>query len=170
MSLFEQLPDIQYDLSDKSRQEIRQDLFRIYKDESLLDLSQAPQTTDPYISISHTTGRSGWVSHPRAIGFDIEKSDREIKKSVILRVSKAEELQSAPSPIALWVAKEAAFKSLWRSHQPQVISQIEVSGWSRINSNLFGFKYCNINDLAAASFGWVEIGDRFTLGIASAAP
>ena len=146
MSLFEQIPGLQYKLSNNSsREEVRRELYKLYGDKSLLNLNEFPKISDPYVSISHTQGCTGWVSCDQPIGFDIERTDRNIKLETLLRISKESELNEAPNPLALWVAKEAAFKSLWRSNSPRLISEIEVQQWECLKSNLFRYKHCNIN-------------------------
>jgi len=167
VSLFNQIEGLKYSLSQKSRVELREELFERFGDPELRNLKQYPRCCSPYISISHTRGLSGWVAHEDSpIGLDIESSQRNIDFKVISRVSNKCEILKAPSHLALWVAKEAAFKSLWRSNNMMVLSHIEVSGWHCLKENLYQYKFNNINDLGDFGEGWLETKDCFTLGIA----
>lgn len=125
---------------------------------------EVPTGTDPLkaagaASVSHTDeiGGFAWLSHdlkeqPMQIGMDIEVSSR-VHEVVAKRICKTEtEFKSAPSPSSLWVAKEAGFKSLRGSKQPQVLSEIEVTEWQTVNSQVetcclkdpqkLGFTFC----------------------------
>jgi hypothetical protein len=95
-------------------------------------------------SISHAPDMGGYACTQDVgvwIGFDIELSSRVTAK-ITQRVCKTQqELISAPSPAALWTAKEAAYKSLRTLNQPKVITEISIHGWENINlfTNTFDF-------------------------------
>ncbi|MBK7960691.1 MAG: hypothetical protein IPK04_05450 [Bdellovibrionales bacterium] len=104
------------------RQDIRQGIlnsFPTLNSLEILNLSQAPVTTPataslphPRFSISHATGLGGFaVSLQGSVGFDIEVVARVTSK-IAHRVAIGKELELAPNPAVLWVAKEAIFKGL----------------------------------------------------------
>lgn len=83
-------------------------------------------------SVSHSNFLGGAAlidSAEGQVGFDIEQTAR-VLPAVALRVSDEEQMRLAPSPAALFVAKEAAFKSLRGSRQPKVLSEVEILEWS----------------------------------------
>ncbi|MFN7263229.1 MAG: 4'-phosphopantetheinyl transferase superfamily protein [Pseudobdellovibrionaceae bacterium] len=81
------------------------------------------------LSLSHTKDLGGYLcSHSAFVGFDIETIER-VREDMVLRVSNYQELQEAPSPAALWCAKEAVFKALLKLQQPKVLSSIQITGW-----------------------------------------
>lgn len=82
-------------------------------------------------SISHSNNLGGAAfldSAEGQIGFDVEVTSRVLSE-VALRVSSSEQLKNAPTPAALFVAKEAAFKSLRGPRQPKVLSEVEIIDW-----------------------------------------
>jgi hypothetical protein len=94
-------------------------------------------------SLSHSPEWGGFacVSSLCGIGFDIEDGARFAGargRAIARRVAvDARELEEAPSPGLLWVAKEAAFKSLrFAGRQPATISQICVYNWRPFPSPL----------------------------------
>lgn len=120
-------------------------------------------------SISHAPGLGGYVctQDPGVfIGFDIELSSR-VTPAIVQRICKTElEALEAPSPAALWTAKEAAYKSLRGLNQPEVISEISITGWVNRNFSMHGFQLSN-SDLTAGFVGYgvgLQQGD-FHLGI-----
>ncbi len=101
--------------------------------EKILDLKQVPQLKEGFVSISHSP-RLGVIGFSNShIGVDLESLDR-IQERVVARVSHAREIEAAPSHASLWVAKEAAFKSLPRAFQPPLMSQIELGKWNSLTS------------------------------------
>lgn len=108
-----------------------------------------PEGTDPLktqgvpISVSHTDELGGFVwinlKEPMPglqIGLDIENSTR-VHEVVAKRICKSEaEFKAAPSPSSLWVAKEAAFKALRGPKQPQVLSEVEITEWTTVDSQI----------------------------------
>lgn len=62
------------------------------------------------------------------VGFDVEETSR-VLPAVALRISDEEQFRSAPTPAALFVAKEASFKALRGHRQPPVLSEVEILEW-----------------------------------------
>lgn len=149
---------------------IRKDLFNHYQIESLLDLSTFPKTVNPFISISHTVGLGGWVAGQTPVGLDIETSDRVISERALVRLSGPSERILSPSPLALWVAKEASFKALWQSNTVKTVSQIEVKGWHPIGAGVHSFLFNDINSLKIRGQGHIVPSGRFTMGITKIEP
>lgn len=93
----------------------------------LLDLKQIPEYPFVNISISHSENLGGWiwVSRSHIVGIDIE--DRARFHAQIIETAKKfvsqQEWEAAPSPLALWTAKEAAFKTLFQLNR-QLQSQL----------------------------------------------
>ncbi len=113
--------------------------------------SQNLHTTDPFqqnsatSSISHCPQLGGFatITSPWKIGIDVEQQDR-VSLAVANRVCRdSSECNQAPSPSALWTAKEAAFKSLRGPQQPTTISQLVIGSWKQIDSHLFTFELQN---------------------------
>jgi phosphopantetheinyl transferase (holo-ACP synthase) len=63
------------------------------------------------------------------VGFDIEQIVRVQPQTAQRVCATQDEFTRAPSPAALWCAKEASFKSLKGAHQPLVLSEIEIKCW-----------------------------------------
>lgn len=103
----------------------------------LTEPSRRPHAPGLEISISHCPLAGGFAlcDSQNTIGFDLEEAIR-LQDSVVKRVSQVEEFAQAPSPAHLWVAKEAAFKSLAPHQQPSVLSKIAVRDWLSIDPNL----------------------------------
>lgn len=99
-------------------------------------------------SVSHCRTWGGFAlaefeSDGLAIGFDVEEEVR-VRPEVAERICQdSQEALRAPSPGALWTAKEAAFKSLQDiGLQPKVILEVVIENWKPIPaSNLFAFSY-----------------------------
>lgn len=100
--------------------------------EDFSDLEKWPTSKKTAISISHCPGLGGFalLTKPGAIGFDVEVEAR-VQSKVMARMSSPQEMSLIPSPAHLWVAKEAAYKSLGETVQPIVLSEIEVRDWTR---------------------------------------
>lgn len=152
------------------RQSLRTNLFSKFKDPALLDLKQFPKMTKPYVSISHTAGMGGWVAANHPIGFDIEVSDRAISGAIFKRLGSPAETSECPSPIHLWVAKEAAFKACWELEITRTISQIVVQNWLKIDQTGHTFSFNIIDNLAISGWGQIDQVGRFTMGIVSPNP
>lgn len=115
-----------------------------------------PEGTDPMkvqgvpLSVSHTDELGGfiWINLPEPkaglqIGLDIENSTR-VHDVVAKRICKSEaEFKQAPSASSLWVAKEAGFKSLRGPKQPQVLSELEITDWQTVDSQI---ETCRLKD------------------------
>jgi len=93
-------------------------------------------------SISHCPVIGGFIClSPKSrqrIGLDLEDPNRVNEKNMG-RISSAEELEKAPDPASLWVAKEAFYKSLPLELQPLIISQTEITKWVRLKRNMYTF-------------------------------
>ena len=75
-----------------------------------------------------------------SLGFDLEKPDRLKSCSRTLeRVASARERDQAPHPVALWSAKEAAFKSL--KGTTSSLKSISLFNWQRENSHTFRYEF-----------------------------
>ena len=115
-------------------------------------------------SISHTEGFGGYVfltreiNEPLQIGFDLELKER-LAPAIAERICQDKlEFNEAPSPAALWCAKEAAFKALKGPHQPQVLPEIKISNW-RKNSQFETFQFSTTNPLSfrkTLGLSWTE--------------
>ncbi len=81
-------------------------------------------------SVSHSNilGGAAFAADEGQIGFDLEETAR-VLPAVALRISDDQQLRAAPTPAALFVAKEAAFKALRGPRQPKVLSEVEILEW-----------------------------------------
>lgn len=93
------------------------------------------ETTDA--SISHAEGLGGYAlihyaeGEDLRLGFDIEIAAR-VRPEVAARICEHDdEFKAAPSPAALWSAKEAGFKCFKGPDQPPVIPYLVVHSWKR---------------------------------------
>lgn len=87
-----------------------------------------------YCSISHSKhlGGAAFIAPDEGqLGFDIEESSR-VSKIVAVRIADEKQFKQAPTPAALFVAKEAAFKSMRGPRQPAVISEVEIFNWEKV--------------------------------------
>ncbi|MBL7672161.1 MAG: hypothetical protein JNM39_16895 [Bdellovibrionaceae bacterium] len=126
------------------RQDIRQGILNsfptVVNSHDILNLGQAPIMTPataglphPRFSVSHTTGLGGFAASLQgSIGFDIEVVAR-VTSQIAQRVAIGKELELAPNPAVLWVAKEAIFKGLRPFLQPTTLSQIETICWKKVD-------------------------------------
>ncbi len=106
-------------------------------------------------SISHTMLVGGFIfaefdhQDMMQIGFDMESSER-ITPKIAQRIAKSEtEWNFAPSPQSFWVAKEAAYKSLKGPQQPIVISNIELSPWTKPMSQFETVRVQNVDSFSS---------------------
>lgn len=123
------------------------------ENKNLLDLSQRPKAHSFFFAISHSDVVGGYVQSDRVIGFDVERSERVLAKT-IQRVSTEAEIKAAPAPDFLWTAKEAVFKAL----SVHVLSQIEIINWEKLNSdNTYRFSCKPIDGLTMKhNFGFSQ--------------
>ena len=100
------------------------------------------QFSDLHYSISHCPTAGGYIclspGNNENIGFDLEDPKR-VTSANVGRISTSEEVDLAPDPASLWVAKEAFYKSLPRSIQAPVIGQVEIHKWLTLEKNLYTF-------------------------------
>lgn len=98
---------------------------------------------DLRFSISHTGRAFGcWAlrdpNDAYGIGFDIERNDRILTPAAISRVVSADDIKSF-SPLQIWCAKEAAFKSLPSDAQASVtLPQIRIGTSMSFNVDSIG--------------------------------
>lgn len=113
-----------------------------YRDEIHGELKKKMAKAYPFSdsSISHCRSMGGFAftvydsNHVIGLGFDLEEDSR-VTPEIAQRVCKKEdEFSNAPSAASLWSAKEAAFKSLKGPKQPKVVSEIEITGWQKVDS------------------------------------
>ncbi len=155
------------------RKEMREFLIQKFHVQNSVDLNQLCNLDEipslhfiqKYLSISHCHDLGAIACANQPIGIDIEQTNR-IQEKIVARMSTASELQNAPNPAHLWTAKEACFKALLSFQQPQVMSQIEITGWTEISRKLTTFR---LNDhdrfLAPAGQGAVIQGENITFAI-----
>ena len=75
------------------------------------------------------------------VGIDLESPGRA-KKKTVLRISNNNELIKAPSPAALWSAKESAYKSINAFQDRAYIRQISVFGWQSVShSQVYDYQF-----------------------------
>ncbi len=122
--------------------------------EILLCLESVPQPHGASVSISHTLSLGGFAlarAQEPALGFDIELASR-LRPTSVERVSDSGELEKAPGISHIWVAKEAAFKSMRGSKQPAVISMVKTSAWrSVMTPENFSLWTCEIDENSISS-------------------
>lgn len=112
-----------------------------HNSQQMLDLNQIPRLSKGDVSLSHCPKFQGLMISQKdgCIGFDIEDPDR-VTSELALRVSDEEQLQRAPNPAILWVAKEAAFKALSKSHGARLLSEISLNQWIPLTEGFFAIK------------------------------
>jgi phosphopantetheinyl transferase len=113
--------------ADGHREKIRLDLSeRAYGKDDFTDTSVShAQDLGGYAMIHHSKGET------TTVGFDLEVVTR-VKPEVAARVCEdPAEFAAAPSPAALWCAKEAGFKALKGPDQPPVLPYLVVHSWKR---------------------------------------
>lgn len=81
-------------------------------------------------SVSHSKvlGGAAFAAGELQVGFDLEETSR-VSEAVALRVSDKKQLEMAPTPAALFVSKEAAFKALRGHRQPLILSEVQILEW-----------------------------------------
>lgn len=104
-------------------------LLQNFLDKNLLagHSSNGP-ASESYYSISHSGHLGGFVLADFPVGFDLEPLSRKISVRAALRITNPLERKlKVPSPLHIWVMKEAAWKSLRRINQPTTISRIAIT-------------------------------------------
>lgn len=98
--------------------------------ETLGDLGHVPRLVNGAVSISHCRLLGGWAysASARRLGFDLELAVRA-RPELVLRQATPEEFAEAPNPVALWTAKEAAYKFLIGENQPLTAKEIQINNW-----------------------------------------
>lgn len=128
--------------------------------EVMLDLMQIPQHPLAGISISHNRKCGGYALNPESgnLGMDVEVVAR-VKSGVVARASETEELTNAPSPAALWTAKEAALKSFnGVTGAPEIIADVHIGNWQ--NGACAGVELCQVVGVEDGPKGCVvELGE-----------
>jgi hypothetical protein len=137
------------------------------------NLNALPKPESGFCSISHTHDLGGYIKAPYPIGLDIEASTRSLSAAVQRRLGGPKELKMCPKPLALWVAKEAAYKALMNAQLAEpVISSIQTQNWRESAANIYEFSFLsnNISSLYAVALGRVSVSERTTLGFAALLP
>ena len=122
-----------------------------------------------HLSVSHTSHLGGFAVANSPVGFDLEPYGRKVSPQAFRRFSTAQERELQLDPLQIWVMKEAAWKSLRGPHQPDTITQIQITKVTRIkkrNNHLFEFKSCKINGLKSFGQGIILCDSRTIMGIA----
>lgn len=154
------------------RQQIRQSIAKKLNNSAIKNISQLPQSDEFSISISHSSCFGGYAisPHPWNIGLDIENKNR-ITSTVIKRIADKEEIYKSPHFWVLWLAKESAYKA-FRSNI--VLSQIKISQWKYLKSQMWKFKasinnFKNTNNrthVTKYGYGLIEdLGNKFAIAI-----
>lgn len=128
----------------------------------LSDLTEPPQISPLFASISHTSVCGGYVISRTPIGFDIELSTR-VSERALARIASDDEMLKLSdhklSPAYLWTAKEAAFKAIssLKGEKLSVISQLQVGNWQKLSSQVETFSVLNLQNFSNRSGVGVSI-------------
>lgn len=134
--------------TENQRLDLRQQMVEFLKTkkihfnkEGLLNLESIPTLDNGDISLSHCKGFQGliWSTRSAFVGFDIEDIGR-ISEAIVLRVSDASQLQTAPSHSLLWVAKEAAFKVFSKEQGAKLLSDVRLDQWVPLEKGLYAVR------------------------------
>ncbi len=109
----------------------------------LLTPGSSPHLPGVSISISHCPLFGGFVfssDKGLSLGLDIEEADRVSLRSVKY-VSSLEEIGESPEVSFLWVAKEAAFKSVPSEGQQYFLRDLLISDWWKTEMEGYGFGF-----------------------------
>lgn len=132
------------------------------------NLQQPPQAPGLTCSLAHCPLAGGFVfaiEQNYQLGLDLEVI-ANVRAEVVARISQPHEVETAPSPALLWVAKEATFKSLLGPHQPQFLSAVQIVSWQQLGSNIWRFR-AEIQQLGPFELeGVVQEQDRLVVGLA----
>lgn len=98
-------------------------------------------------SISHARAAGGFVAiressgRTPALGFDIEMRAR-VRPVIIQRIlNRSDDIRKDAPQALIWSAKEAAFKALKGSDQPDVITEISLSEFKPISDEIWSFSF-----------------------------
>ncbi len=126
-----------------------------------------------FVSLSHTRHLGGFACSTTPVGFDLEPAERTVSKHAAIRFATPQELKKFKgSALAVWVAKEAAFKSLRGLKQPQTVTAIGLERIRFFKKNngtqlfFFRFKLNNYDRLGGVGAGRCEISRRTIMGFA----
>lgn len=148
------------------REKIRQDLEVRFKDQSksdLLNLQVLPELRRGYVSISHSKGLGGYAYSDFFVGFDIEVNAR-VKPETAARISRMEEVASAPDMPALWCAKEAVYKALAWTRQPTTVIDLTLK-WTIANGEAL-FTLVNAKEFGVQmGRGYIQRQGEWTMAI-----
>ncbi len=131
-----------------------------------------------YFSLSHTRHLGGFAVAQQPVGFDLEPTTRRVSKKAVLRFASPYELAHFNNnALAVWVAKEAAFKALRTTAQPKVVSAIQIDGIRHLKKHHNSRQIClfqfNVNDshlLPKRGYGRCEFDKRTIMGFAVISP
>ncbi len=135
--------------------------------QSILTPGTIPLLSFATISLSHSHNIGGFIISSdtgTVIGFDLEYSLR-VKKETVAYISQEQELQQAPSPCALWSAKEAAFKSLHKTQFHSYIKKIFISNWMYKAPDTYEYEF-NIKDQNLKGRGCIIFFKTLVVGLA----
>ena len=74
------------------------------------------------------------------LGLDIEEVDRVSLRSV-KHVSSSEEIKKTPEASFLWVAKEAAFKSVFFKKEKTFLKDFFIFDWKQMKMDVYSFGF-----------------------------
>ena len=116
----------------------------------LHDLNQRPLISEGSFSVSHCKSLGGFSYSKNSHGFDLEEKKR-ISMEILRRTCSPSELESAPTPEYLWVAKEACYKAISTQIDGIAMSDLECDHWqSHSENNIYS---CRMNSKKALDFG-----------------
>ena len=151
-------------------------------DKHRLKLKQALNEILPYkphrfVSVSHTHHLGGFALSTKPLGFDLEPAKRIVSTRATKRFATPQEIIGFHNnALAVWVAKEAAFKALRGINQPRTITAVRIEQPRFIKKNngneifVFRFKLNNFSPLAGYGVGRCEISHRTIMGFAVFSP
>ena len=114
---------------------------------NLADLNILPESIDGFFSISHSPKLGGFSYSNLKHGFDLEAIER-ISKPVIQRTCTSDEVDSAPNPKFLWVAKEAALKAVSKNKGEFLVTDLVCENWvSHFETSVYSYRINSIKTL-----------------------
>ena len=126
--------------------------------QAILDLESLPVSKGYSISLSHSPGGSAiaLARGQAGLGIDIEVKSR-LDLKIINRLATQKEIDQSLDPRHLFSAKEAAWKALFSNLPSVTVSQIEISQWSQVGSDWFGFNVLtNGKKVSGEGFLWED--------------